>query len=158
MGCTEKKSDHYVILFFSLLTLIFNTLLLYLHCIPKFPDKVILVLSILVTSILVIFIPIKINEMQKNEEIPLYLKDILDISHWGYVIVVPLGILVARSVPVILLMLCVSWFAIIGRAIFGECPLTSIAEKSTQFNTEDGLVNLFFTICVVIASIRLIIN
>ena len=145
MGCVKKKSDHYVILFFSLLTLIFNLLLLYMKCIPKIPDKIILSLSLLITGILVIFIPIKINQM---EEPPSYLKDILDISHWGYVIIIPLGILLARSVPLILLMLSVSWFAIIGRAIFGECPLTSIAAKSTQPNTEDSLVNLLSLVLI----------
>ena len=153
----KKQSDHFVILFFSVLTLIFNIYLLYLKCVPKVPDKIILILTLLITLTLIIFIPIKIVKYKDKETDPL-IKDILDIVHWGYLIVIPVGILLARSVPLIVLMICVSWFALIGRAIYDECPLTSIAEKSIQLDTKKEIVNLFFTTCVIIGCIRLLIN
>ena len=153
----KKQSDHFVILFFSVLTLIFNVYLLYLKCIPKVPDKIILILILLITLSLIICILIKVIKYKDKETAP-FIKDILDLVHWGYLIVIPVGILLARSVPLIVLMICVSWFALIGRAIYDECPLTAIAEKSTQLDTKEEIVNLFFTICVVIGCIRLLIN
>ena len=154
---SKKRSDHFVILFFSILTLIFNIYLLCLKCIPKVPDKMILILTLLITLSLIICILIKVTK-NKNKDTEPFIKDILDLVHWGYLIVIPMGILLARSVPLIVLMICVSWFALIGRAIYEECPLSSIAEKSTMVQTREELVNLFFTTCVIIGSIRLLIN
>ena len=153
----KKQSDHFVILFFSVLTLIFNLYLLYLKCIPLMPDKIILSLMLIITLILVIIIPFKIIKYN-NQETAKYIKDILDLTHWGYLIVIPLGILLARSSPLLILLICVSWFALIGRAIYQACPLTSIAEKTTMMNTREDLVNLFFILCVIIGLIRLLIN
>jgi hypothetical protein len=153
----KTQSNHFVILFFSVLTLIFNVYLLYLKCIPKIPDKIILILMLLITLSLITCILLKVVKYKDKETDPL-VKDILDIVHWGYLIVIPVGILLARSVPLIVLMICVSWFALIGRAIYDECPLTAIAEKSTLINTREEIVNLFFTTCVVIGCIRLLIN
>jgi len=159
MGCDIKKteSDYYVILFFSVITLVFNIYLLFLKCVHLYPDKLILILSLITTIVLVIFIPVKVIQ-SKDDNLQPYVNDILDISHWGYVVVVPLGILLSRSVPLIIFFLNVSWFAILGRAIYEYCPLSSIAGKSTQFNLEDSFVNLFFVMCVLIGVIRIIIN
>ena len=159
MGYDIKKteSDYYVILFFSVITLIFNIYIAFLKCIPIYPDKLILLLCILVTSILVIFIPVKVIQ-SKHDTVEDYVNNILDISHWGYVIVVPLGILLSKSFPLLLIFINVSWFALIGRAIYDYCPLTKIAGKSTQFNIGETLVNLFFVICVLIGIFRIIIN
>jgi len=152
----KKRSDHFVILFFSILTLIFNVYLICLKCIPKVPDKILLSLTLIITLMFVILIPIKVVNIDKKTK--KYVKDLLDIAHWGYLIVIPLSLLLARSVPLIILMICVSWFALIGRAIYDECPLTSIAEKSTMLDTDERLVNLFFVICTIIGSVRLLIN
>ena len=161
MGCDDIKkteSDNYVILFFSVLTLVFNIYLLLLKCTPVYPDKLILGLCLIITALLVIFIPVKVVQKKDGDETEMYVKDILDISHWGYIVVVPLAILLSKSIPMIILFLNVSWFALIGRAIYKFCPLTSIAEKSTQVNVNSSLVNLFFILCVLIAMIRIIIN
>ena len=68
MGYDIKKteSDYYVILFFSVITLIFNIYIAFLKCIPIYPDKLILLLCILVTSILVIFIPVKVIQSKHD--------------------------------------------------------------------------------------------
>jgi len=159
MVCDIKKteSDYYVVLFMSVLSLVFNIYLLFLKCIPIYPDKLILLLSLIIISIFVIFIPVKVIQ-NKDDNLQEYVNDILDISHWGYVIAVPLGILLTKSTPLVIFFLNVSWFAILGRAIYDYCPLSSIAGKSTQFNLENSLVNLFFIVCVLIGVIRIIIN
>ena len=150
-------SDHILIFYFSILTFFFNLYLLYLPCIPRFPDKLILIITLLVTQSLLILIPLKIFKYE-NEDTPFLIKDILDISHWGYLLIRPIGILLAKSMPVIVLMICISWFALIARAIYTQCPLTTIAEKMTITSVSDGLANLYFCICAAIGCIRLFIN
>ena len=153
----KKQSDHFVILFFSILTLIFNIYLLYLKCIPKYPDKIILILTLLMTLVLVICIPFKVLKYKDKEVDPL-MKEILNLVHWGYFILIPIGILLAKSVPLIVLMICVTWFALIGRAIYHECPLTAISERSSIIDVKVEIINLFYATCVIIGSIRLLIN
>ena len=81
MGCDIKKteSDYYVILFFSVITLVFNIYLLFLKCIRLYPDKLILILSLIITIVLVIFIPVKVLQ-SKDDNLQPYVNDILDIS------------------------------------------------------------------------------
>jgi hypothetical protein len=150
-------SDHILIFYFSILTFFFNLYLLYLPCIPRVPDKLILIITLFVTQSLLILIPLKIIKY-KNKEIPFLIKDILDISHWGYLLIIPVGIFLAKSMPAIVLMISISWFALIARAIYSECPLTKIAEKTTMIPTSDGIVNLYFCICSAVGCIRLFIN
>ena len=150
-------SDHILILYFSLLTFFFNLYLLYLPCIPKFPDKIILIITLLITLSLIILIPSKLVKYQ-DKKTPHLVKDILDVSHWGYLLIIPIGILIARSLSVIILMICISWFALISRTIYNTCPLSSIAEKTTMITTSEGLVNLYFVICCIVGSIRIFIN
>jgi len=151
------KSDHILILYFSLLTLFFNLYLLYLPCIPKVPDKLILIVTLLITSSLIILIPVKLLKYP-DQDTPGLIKDILDISHWGYLLIIPIGILLARSLSVIVLMICISWFALISRTIYSTCPLSQIAEKKTTLRTSEGMVNLYFMICCLIGCVRIFIN
>lgn len=153
----EIISDHILIFYFSLITFFFNLYLLYLPCIPRVPDKLILIITLLVTQSLLILIPLKIIKYG-DKDTPFFIKDILDISHWGYLLIIPIGILLAKSMPVIVLMICISWFALIARAIYLKCPLTKIAEKTTMVPTSDGIVNLYFCICSIVGCIRLFIN
>ena len=150
-------SDHILILYFSILTFLFNLYLLYLPCIPIYPDKLILIATLLISLSLVILIPFKIERF-KTETTPYLLKNILGISHWGYLLIIPIGILLARSMPVIILITCIAWFALISRAIYYKCPLSSIAEKDIELDTGEDIVNLYFCICACIGCIRLFIN
>ena len=152
-------SDHYTILYFALLTFFFNIYLLYLPCIPIFPDKIILIVTLFVTLSLIILIPIKLVKYKnKNKKIPKSVKTILDASHWLYLLIIPIGILSAKSLSLIALMVCISWFALIGRVIYGTCPFSSVAETQLNINTTEGLVNLYFIICCIVGSVRLLIN
>lgn len=150
-------SDHIIILYFSVLSFFFNLYLLYTPCTPFKPDKLILIATLLISTSLIILIPLKIVKY-KNKETPNLVKDILDISHWGYLLIIPIGLLLARTMSLITLLICISWFALISRTIYQKCPLSQIAEKSTTIPTSESIVNLYFLICTCIGCIRLFIN
>ena len=150
-------SDHILILYFSILTFFFNLYLLYLPCIPIYPDKLILIATLLISLSLLILIPFKI-ERYKKIKTPHLVRDILNISHWGYLLIIPIGILLARAMPTVVLITCIAWFALISRAIYYKCPLSSIAEKDVEIDTTEDIVNVYFVICACIGCIRLFIN
>lgn len=150
-------SDHIIILYFSVLSFFFNLYLLYTPCTPFKPDKLILIATLLISTSLIILIPLKIVKY-KNKETPILVKDILDISHWGYLLIIPIGLLLAKTMSLITLLICISWFALISRTIYQKCPLSQIAEKNTIIPTSESIVNLYFLICTCIGCIRLFIN
>ena len=151
------RSDHILILYFSLLTFFFSLYLLYLPCTPKLPDKLILIITLIISLSLIILIPIKLIKYSDTDT-PILIQDILDMSHWGYLIIIPTGILLARSLSIVMLMIYVSLFALISRTIYNTCPLTKIAEKTTLISASDVIVNIYFILCCGIGSIRLFIN
>lgn len=154
----KTESDHILILCFSVVLFCFNLYLLYLPCIPIIPDKLILIVTLLISISLIILIPIKLMKY-RNQDTPAYAKTILDkFTHWVYLIIIPVGILLARSLSLITFMICTSWFALIGRAIYNVCPLSVIAEKKIEIGIRDDLVNVYFLTCCLVGCIRLFIN